>query len=452
MYDFGPLAAQNDDRLLTYFHKTKQASAILNFRVPLSWFIFVARPGAGKTALLKWVESSPGGHVSLVVKPDQTRLFSDDAISNTGDIRVMITAELFTALVSELTERSLGSPEAQRAGKEFLAKGWLSVVGGFFKHKFSGLSILGCGFTLKPNERRDYLRELRRTKQADAARKVLGKFGQNVDVCLLVDDPELIVGQGLVDVTPENALRVGAFLSVLADLQSLGVRVLAFLKEHVLQNVRANYPDFRHFADRIEGLEWTEDDLLEMLVRRVTTRLKSRWDAVFAFDQETMRSEILPFLVNGPRDLLYLCNLAGKRDGKLTKPNLEKGIAVLSSDKWGELASHYGKQWQSIDLFGRAMGTALMAKYRKKPIPPGGIKEVFLTNYQDPDSEIHSLRKTVDWIDRAKWDSPPVDERLFLIGCLGYHYHGATIYPWAGRSVDHFRLADSHFVSPLFAD
>jgi hypothetical protein len=451
MYDFGPLAAQNDDQLLRYFHTTRQATAMIDFRLPQPSFIFVARPGAGKTALLKWLTTRTVNHVPLIIRPDDTRLFSDDAVSNTGDIKVMIAAELFTALVSEIANRKLGSPGNLKAAKEFISTGWIDIIGKFFKHKFSGLSILGCGFTLKLEERRDYLREIRGTGRITASREILRRIAAEVKVSLVIDDPELIVGQGLQDVTDENALRLGAFLSILADVHSLGIRVVVFLKEHILQNTRAHYHDFRHFADRIDGLEWTADDLLAMLGDRVAKRLNSKWEKVFDTTPEAMRDDIFPWLVNGPRDLLCLCNLAGKENGKISEKRLEKAVRALRSEKWGELASHYGKQWPKIDLFARAMISALSTKYRTKPFPPSAVKTLFEAQHADPESEIHALRK-VPWIDSARWDNPPVDEKLFLIGCLGYVYDEKWNYPWAGRSVDHFRLADLHFISPLFLE
>ncbi len=246
-------------------------------------------------------------------------------------------------------------------------------------------------------------------------------------------------------------MRLGAFLSVLAEFHSLGVRLVVFVKEHILQNARAHYPDFRHFADRIDGLEWTSDDLLEMLNRRVTSRLNSKWDRVFEMSQQNLREEIFPYLVNGPRDLLSLCNLAGKEGHKISKDKLERSIRALRWEKWGELASHYGKQWPSIDLFARALTSALSTKYRKKTFPPGAVNTLFAALHADPMSEIHALRK-VPWIDSAKWENPPVDERLFLIGCLGYVFDQKWNYPWGGRSLDNFRLSDSHFISTLFVE
>lgn len=451
MPDFGPLAAQNDDQLLKYFHKTQQAEAMIDFKKPLSSFIFVARPGSGKTALLRWLENEQGNFSALVIRSEETRLFSDDVISNLGDLRVMVEAELTAALISEILVRKLGSSKSQADAQDFLSKRWTKVVGRFFTRKFAGLSILGCGFTLKPEERREYLSEIRNTAKTKEARTLLKNLAKEGNILIAVDDPELIVGRGLIDVTPENAVRLGALLSIVCNLHSMGIRVVVFLKEHILQNLSANYLDFRHFGDRIEGLEWSGNDLLEMLRQRVSKRLGTRWEDVFALSTDALRDQVFPFLINGPRDLLSLCNLAGKEDGKITKGRFDKVIRALRSEKWSELASNYGKQWEKVDQFAQALMSALSTNFAGNLIPPGGIKKFFEAEHANPQSEIFTFRK-IAWIDNAKWENPPIEERLFLVGCLGYVYEKAKVYPWRGRSLDSFRLADSHFLSPLFVE
>lgn len=449
MYDFGPLAAQNDHDLLTYFHVTRQANNLLNFSVLKPAFIFVARPGAGKTALLKWLARGAADHLTLVVSAENTRLSSDDASLNPADLRLMISTELATAIISEIAEASTADVQSRRKAKDFVTKGWKDTVAGFFRENLAGLNILGCGFSLKPPERRSYLQKIRRTNRLTQARSLLATLSKEVHVTLLIDDPEFLVGEGLSEITVDNARRVGALLSALAEAHSLGVRVVTFLKEHVLQNTRAHYKDFGHFGGQIEGLEWTADDLVKMLSSRVTTRLKLSWDQVFTVRPDALVDKLFPFLVNGPRDLLSLCNSAGREEGKISLTRLEKGLRAYSAEKWRDLATHYGEEWPGIDRFARAMVEALKQKHEQRPIPVGIVNAEFGQQFANPDSDIHGLRK-IDWIDSVKWETPPVDERLFVVGCLGYVFERQRYFPWAGRDVERFRLADSHFVSPAF--
>jgi hypothetical protein len=452
MFDFGPLAAQHDRQLLSYFHVTQQATSLINFKSAKHSFLFVARPGSGKTSLLRWLDTSGDHYFTLVISPEKTRLSAGDSTLNPSDLLVMVSTELYSALISEVLARSLGSAQSQKEAKNYLSKDWKQTVGHFFQQKFVGVSVLGCGFTLKPDDRRVYLQEIRRTGQLVEARRVLEQLARETKIVLVLDDPELIVGEGLDDVTPENARRLGVLLSVLAEVHAIGIRVIVFLREHVLQNARAHYDNFQQFSDRIEGVEWTETDLIEMLDRRVTKRLKVSWDQVFECSKNTLQEKVFPFLVNGPRDLLTLCNLAGKEMGRISMTRLEKGLRAFTVDKWRDLSTFYGRQWPQIDKFARAMVKALKAKYQNKPIPPGAIRAEFESQFGKPGSDIHALRKRTTWINNAKWETPPVDEKLFVIGCLGYTLGKEKFYPWAGRDTDRFRLADSHFISPAFSD
>jgi len=119
-------------------------------------------------------------------------------------------------------------------------------------------------------------------------------------------------------------------------------------------------------------------------------------------------------------------------------------------DKWRDLSTYYGDQWPYIDRFARALLSALKDKLGNKRIPIGEINSEFAKQFGNPKSSIHPLRQT-EWIDNARWESPPIDERLFVIGCLGYELDRKRFFPWAGRNLDRFRLADSQFVSPVFS-
>jgi hypothetical protein len=449
MYDFGPLAAQNDQTLLSYFHVTRQAKRLTDFSSSLSNLIFVARPGSGKTALLSWLHSLHGSFTPVFLRSDETRFSSGDEKFTLGDYRLLVGAELNVGLISEVVERNAAQARTLRSCRDFLEERWWGSLGRFLANRLSGLSILGVGFSLNPQERREYLREIRQTKKVEMSNELIRQITGERPLALIVDDPELIVGEGLIDVTQENAIRLGAFLSVLSNLHAQGVRVLVFIKEHILQNIRAHYLDFPHFADRIDGLEWTEEDLRTMLNLRVETRLKAKWSDVFTLTPADFQKAVLPFLINGPRDLIELCNLAGKEEGKITKPRLVKSITVLRSDKWHEIAAQYGQQWPRVDQFSRSLVASMARKFPAGVLPPGSVKAEFETQFSQPGSEIHNLR-IERWIDRAKFESPPVEERLFLIGCLGYVFEGKRYYPWAGRSLERFRQAESYFISPLF--
>jgi hypothetical protein len=448
-FDFGPLAAQHDASLLSYFHVSEQASKLVDFKRSQPNFIYVARSGAGKTALLKWLESGTSGAAALVIKPAETRLAAGTEALNEADLEVQFGTELFSAVAAEAKERGLGSSQTQAEISSFFTSKWKQKVGRFFTENFGGLSILGCGFTLKGTNRTDYLRELRASRLKAAVQELLRPLASEGRAILVVDDPEQVVGEGLEATSSENGIRVGVFLGVLAELHSLGIRVIVFIKEQVLQNVRAFHDNYQHYSDRIDSLEWRSDDLLAMVEKRVEKRLSTKWDKVFAPSRAAMAGTVFPFLINGPRDLLWVCNLAGRREGRITQEALKRSIKALPSQKWTDMAKQFGKQLPHVDDFARAMIRAIKREHGERTIPNGAIVELFNREFQKPRTEIHSLRKH-SWVEGVKWDSPKADELLLIIGCLGYQHEGERYFPWSGRSLDRLRLAESHFVSPLF--
>jgi hypothetical protein len=450
MYDFGPLAAQYDEDLLHYFHVTKQVSGlILKKNIPAN-FIFVARPGAGKTALMKWLTEEAQERRMLFIRPTEVRLVIEDSNPNAEDHRILMSAELFAGLISEAKEWKETPDNLRKECSSYIRETWWESLGDIFSERFEGLSILGNGFSLRAKDRQAYLSRIRKDNKVEKSSSLIRRLAKVLDVTLVVDNPEFIVGKGLEDVTTENAMRIGAFLSVLNGLHSLGVQVVIFVKEHILQSVQDNYRDFSHFEDRVEGLEWTEDDLLEMLNLRIDKRLQVKWEDIFTLGKDIFVRYVFAFLVNGPRDLLFICNTAGRNGGKISKPKLERSIEAMRKRKWVDIATQYGPQWPNIDAFARRITQLISEKFDKKPILPEEFRSAIEDEFSTPGTPLHELRKQEKWMNTAIWASPSIEERLFVIGCLGYILGNTMYFPWAGRSLERFRLAKKIFVSPLF--
>ena len=452
MIDFGPLSARDDADLLKYFHKTDQANDLVQFRTPKSDFLFVARPGAGKTALVRGLESEVWGGRCLKITPDRFRVSDPTGRLNPADLRLILSSELLALVISDIAEKSADGGDIQKACKSFSGGTWKKITRKFFGKELKGLTILGCGFTLKEAARLDYVSELRSSRFEEEAESFLREWRSEIRLVLVMDDPELIVSEGFDSLTPENAARIGVLFSVLTSLHGSGVRIAAMLREHVLEAVRSQYENFQHFSDRISGLQWGEDDLLDLLKLRVRVRMEKKWGEVFAESEAVFQDEVFPYLVDGPRDLLFLCNSAVKRALPISITEIRRYLRPLRSQKVTEIGKRHRSHWPGIDRFCVSVIEILKQQFPEGRFPNGAVTEEFEQAFSDPGSPIGLLRtsKKMGWLDLVRWDSPKADEILFAVGCLGYVENGRVQYAWSGRSLEAFRGAEEHLLSPLF--
>ncbi|MBA7470225.1 hypothetical protein ES707_05503 [subsurface metagenome] len=451
MYDFGPLAAQDDKELMGYFHTTKQVKLLFAEDEKTPNCIFVTRPGGGKTALVKWLKSKTINNRPLIfIQPSHTQLVPLDDDLNLEDHRILIYFELYTGIVSELIQRKALPNALQKKCQTYMLEEWGKTIKRFFSDKFTGMSILGCGFMLDASNRRSYLGYIKRTQKLDKVSDLMCQISEQVSPIVVSDDPEAMVTKGLDELSYENSLRIGAYLSVLTHLHSLGCQVLLFIKEHVLQSVLEHYSDSSHFEDRIEGIQWTEEDLMDMLNLRLSTRLKKKWEDVFAIERGKFQQKVFSHLINGPRDLLFICNSAGKSGEKITHISLLRIVDTLRNSKWNEIRKQFGRQWPSVTEFAQTIIGVVRNKLKNGKISRERFNTIVKAAFERPGTILHELRTKEKWINTCPWGIPTIDERLFFIGCLGYTFEKQKVYPWAGRSIEQFRTSRSIFVSPLF--
>lgn len=454
MFNFGPEAAQNDTELLSYFHTTQQVKTLTNQKISTQDkdCIFAVRPGGGKTALVKWLNSEEHQNNVLVLPTSKTRFITDDSKTNIEDYRILISAELYAWMISESLGKFKFSESLCDKLNEYFKWSWTEPIKSFFNGKFEGLTILGFGFSLKANERKAYLQDIRGKNKITEASELLKEISNEVKLILVIEDPELIVGEGLQEeTTRDNSIRIGAFLSVVNTLHSLGIQAVTFIKEHILQGIQKYYGDFSHFEGSISGLRWTEKDLMDMLLLRIRTRFEQDWNNVFEMNQKKFRSEILPFMINGPRDLIFVCNQAGKSNGKISNTSLERSINSLKASKWIQIENQFNPLWPGIHLVSSTVCELISNHVQDKPISRERFHELLQADFKLPGTPLHSLRNHEPWMFTMLWATPSIEERLFFLGCIGYVSGDKKIYSWYGRSINEFNQADQIFINPLFS-
>ncbi len=450
MYDFGPLAANDDPRILDYFHTTNQISELLANPESKRSFLIVARPGGGKTALVTWLKNGPNSKRVITIDSSVARfLIDNDSIATHEDQSLFFSSELYRILFSKVIAKEDVSESLRSECNDYLN----SIYEALKKTlgKVNSISFAGFGFSLKPEEKRSYLDIIRKEQKITKAKPIIQRIAKEQKFILSIDNPESIVGKGLNVVTTENGIRIGSFFSSLAELKNLGIQVIVFVKEHIMQLVLNSFSDASHFKDQILSLEWTEKDLIELINLRVEKRISSNWENVFDITKDEFKRLVFPNLINGPRDLISVCNRAGDGKGRITSHDLKQGINNLRNDKWREIQLEFINQWPGVDQFSRVIIEIINKEISSKEFTKDQFINVIKNEFEKPDTALNQLRKKEDWINSALLDPPPVDERMFIIGVLGYIHDKTKYYPWSGQSVDRYRLANKVFISSLFS-
>ena len=448
MINFGPLAAEHDPDIGIYYHVTSQCKRLIDRKNTATEFIISSRPGAGKTAFVGKLSSNDKSSTAVVIQPENTQLLTEDDELNIEDHKILVEHELLAALLAELHNRGVLKGEGEKEWKTFFST-LAKKAGRFVGDRFQGLSILGCGFTLKPSERLEYLAVLKRSNSIKQLRDIFGRTLDHVKPLVVLDNPEGLVTKGMDEISVTNSKKLGAFLSVLSKVHGLGCPTAVFIKEYVLQSVIEHYVDVVHFIDNIASIQWTRDDLSELVTLRIKKRLKSQWSAIFSMTEEALADYLFPLLINGPRDLLLVLNTAGKQNGKISKELLRSAIPALHKQRLADCERQYGRRWPRISDVVKAILTGIPEGKRKQVMVKEELTELIRQEHQKPRSNLHALRK-IDWVNTVMWGEPTIDAKLYLCGCVGYEVNGKTTYTWMGGTVADYEQSNRVFVSPLF--
>lgn len=447
MINFGPKAAQDDDDLLKYFHTTAQIEKAYVKNLESKGFIHVTRSGCGKTALVKWLNSNKLKREKVYLNPSKFSLVCDDETLSLENYKNIITAELYLGIVDEFKNKL--DTELKKECNQLVKTNWLDKIGNFLKTSFSGISVLGNGFNLNPQERKEYLDFIKKTNKIEESGKLIQKISRKLSIIVIVDNPEYLVAKGLDEIDEDNSKRIGAFFSVLNNLNNKNIQVAAFTKEYIIQSVRKNYIDYGHFSDKIIGLEWDKSDLITMLENRITTKIKSNWDNIFGLSKKNFEENILPYLISGPRDLIDICNNAGKNGNKISKKMLTNEFERLRNDKWNEIDVQYKKQLKNILIFSKQV-LEILINNKLDTFTKDKFESLIKKEFEDSKSALFMLRAKADWLYSAKWNLVNYLELFFLLGLFGYYNKSKKYYTWQGRSIDEFKKSSKYFISPLF--
>jgi hypothetical protein len=447
---FGNVEAGADNDLIDYFYVTNTASRLaksLGHAIP---FIYVSRPGAGKTAITKWVEKQDM-HVINVTTSGLRMYFEDEENDfNREDYRLLYSFSLLSGVIAEAVKIGLAHKSLKTEYLKYLSANLSNNVYEKFRNEFEGIGVGGVSFSLNRKDRRSFVKDVHRANSLEKAKQYVQEVAKEHTIKLIIDGPEKITSKGFEDTSDENLIRIGCFLSALDVLNECGIGVICFIQEYLLNESKRVYTESGQLASKSKVLLWSEKELLSMLSLRVTNKLHLQWDNVFSTSKERFETTVFPNLINGPRDLLTVCNYAGDKGEIISKEELEKQLDKLLRKKWEQIETEYNPIWSNILPFSKAVLDIVKIKFGGRYFTKDQFFRVYQTDFEQPGTKLNNLRARADWINSLIPPNNLILNCLYTIGLLGYRQDGQKKYAWMGISIDEFEEASEIFVSPLF--
>jgi len=455
----GPPAADNDPDLLSYYYATSQVQSLLKAQVSKAHVsaapcILIAPPGSGKTALFRWLKDGTHAFDVVSVEARYFRPLPEEDKLAEPDVELILHYELSKFVLQrwlKLKPRRPGSESIRQAYKrsEESILGW---IGNTLNKRFGGFDAFGFGLALNPPERRQYLQELRASGAADVMGELLLRAATTQrPLIVAVDNPEQIVVQPPDATENDNALLTGVLLSVLEALHTKGVPILALTRDNILASV-TSYGDYGHFSYSSEWLTWTSDDLVGVIADRVDKRLQQPWNATFALTKEEFAQKVIPWVVDGPRDLILLCNTALKigPNGVADLPSFQRSVEAILDHKLTVVEGHYNTQYPHIREYIEEAAAEVAVQHDDEDIGKEDLRRCIVNKSRESSSKLFALKRDQAWIDAMHPRTGRIEGLLYDIGVIGVVDAEGRRYAWTGRSPDRIHSADRVFLSPLF--
>jgi hypothetical protein len=448
----GPPAADSDPDLLSYYYETNEVQALLGAHGSDAPCILVAPPGSGKTALLRWLKGKSHAFDVVSVQAKKFRPLPDDDNLAEPDVELVIRYELSKFALGEWFEFQHPGSDSIRQAYDRSEGSLLGRIGNTLNRRIGSISVMGFGVSLNPAERRQYLHDLRASESADFMEDLLLKAATTQrPLIVAVDNPEKIVVRS--DATEEqNVQRTGVLLSVLESLQTQGARILALTRDNVFASV-ASYVDYGHFSYSSTWLTWTSDDLVGVIADRVDKRLQRQWDATFALTKDQFKEQVIPWVVDGPRDLILLCNnaLEIRPDAVADLQSFERSVPALLTHKLNAVHGHYKTQYPRIREYIEAAAAEVAVQFDNNDISKNDLRACIVNKSRDGSSQLYMLQRDQRWISELQSGAGRIERFLYDLGVIG-RIDDATgrRYAWTGRDPDRIETAERVFLSPLF--
>lgn len=141
---------------------------------------------------------------------------------------------------------------------------------------------------------------------------------------------------------------------------SSGMRVLMFLRENIFERVRVVDTEFSRLETCVVGLDWSVEQLLEMVERRLNAPLTAKlplggqtWEA--CFEGEQSRRMVFDFCQHRPRDVLTytalaLDNAQSHKHEQILLTDLHDARRRFSTSRLSDLGDEYQENYPQLSL------------------------------------------------------------------------------------------------------
>ncbi|MGM0722818.1 MAG: P-loop ATPase, Sll1717 family [Actinomycetota bacterium] len=357
--NLGQAFAEYDNNLAKrdVFVRTPAMLAALDHQSPQ--YIFVGRRGAGKTTIVKYLEENQDRVISIrpeIFSPNNSfidiDLFKDMAQRPFRSLVAAFRRSLQDEALFVWLNGAIGRVDqvSERVHREYADNG---------EFDFDIRTVRFIAALTRPLRQQDevaWLTEVKVAKKIASEMPDISGRGQPYSIVIdAIDD--------FWDGTMQAVYYLTALLHAALEINSQvsGVRVLVFLRENMFERVRTVDSEFSRLETCVVGLDWTTNQLREMIERRVNAPLPSKlelggktWDAFFE-DGEAASEAVFGFCQSRPRDVLTYCTLAlttaqSNRHTRVMLEDLQEARRRFSDNRLKDLSDEYQENYPQIGL------------------------------------------------------------------------------------------------------
>ncbi|BCO59623.1 hypothetical protein LTQ56_17685 [Mycobacterium intracellulare subsp. intracellulare] len=377
--------------------------------------------GSGKTDLRKHIENAGPAYV-FNLNAERYTLTIDASVKDTsGRIKTVVSMLLLRGFAKQVGADGNSAPKKALLKVLETSTKILENLPESVELGFSGFGKLSLGKLLK-TDATEWVQNAIDSLISGVVPALENKRGY-----ILIDDVE--------DVFPGIAENPIFLEGVVRSIKDINVKtgdrlhVLIFIKHGLWkswsENNRREYDKVRSV---IGHLQWDREALVALIARRIATRqgidpdsgvsVEDLWSMEFDFgrDFESFTHKITAYCVNGPRDMIELCNLAAiaAAGERITWDDFAHCIGDFSDDKFFGLNEDYGDMYPGITSFVERVFRELNA-FNLKGTELSEYIEA--TTLADPDAEKEAFYK-------EKWFTERPRQRLavllYEIGIVGF--------------------------------